>query len=50
MLNADLSAYDPLLDAIIFSRGRIAVGIPGQPTLVLPAWAEAERVIEDCRA
>jgi hypothetical protein len=49
-LNADISAYDPLLDAITFSRGRIAIGIPGQPTLVLPAWAEAGRVIEDCRA
>ena len=49
-LNADVGAYDPLLDAIIFSRGRFAVGIAGQPTLVLPAWAEAERVIEDCRA
>lgn len=50
MLSADVSAYDPLLDAIIFSRGRFAVGIAGEPTLVLPAWAEAERVIEDCRA
>jgi hypothetical protein len=49
-LNADVSAYDPLLDAIIFSRGRIAVGVAGQSTLVVPAWAEAERVIEDCRA
>ena len=49
-LNADLSAYDALLDAIVFSRGRIAVGVSGQPALVLPAWAEMERVVEDCRA
>lgn len=49
-LNADLNAYDALLDAMVFSRGRIAVGVSGQPTLVLPAWAETERVVEDCRA
>ena len=49
-LTADLGAYDTLLDAIVFSRGRFAVGISGQPTLVVPAWAEAARVVEDCRA
>jgi hypothetical protein len=49
-LSADLSAYDPLLDAMAFSRGRLAAGVPGQPMLVLPAWVEVARVIEDCRA
>jgi hypothetical protein len=44
-----LSAYDPFLDAIAFSRGRIAVSIAGQPALILPAWADAARVVEDCR-
>jgi hypothetical protein len=49
-LTADINAYDPFLDAMVFSRGRFAIGAPGQATLVLPAWAEAARVVEDCRA
>ena len=48
-LTIDLDAYDPLLDAIATSRGRVAFSIAGQPALVVPAWAEAARVIEDCR-
>ena len=48
-ISATLSAFDALLDAVAFSRGRIAVSMSGQPTLVLPAWSEAARVIEDCR-
>ena len=46
---AVLSSGDPLLDAMGFSRGRFAIEQPGAPTLVVPAWAEIERVIEDCR-
>ncbi len=49
-IGADLNANDPLLDAIAFSRGRIGVGVSGQPIGVVPAWAEPARVIEDCRA
>src|SRR5437867_3411867 len=49
-LTIDLSAFDPLLDALAASRGRIGFGVTGQPPLVVPAWAEAVRVIEDCRA
>jgi hypothetical protein len=49
-ISADLNANDQLLDAIAFSRGRIGVGISGQPQVVVPAWAEAARVVEDCRA
>lgn len=41
---------DPLLDAMAFSRGRFAVERSGQPPLVVPAWAEIGRVVEDCRA
>ncbi len=48
-ISATLSAFDALLDAVAFSRGRVAVSVSGQPTLVLPAWSEAARVIEDCR-
>lgn len=44
-----VSANDRLLDAIAFSRGRFTVEVPGTPTLILPAWPEAARVVEDCR-
>lgn len=40
---------DPLLDAMGFSRGHFVVDQPGSPALVVPAWAEIERVTEDCR-
>lgn len=49
-LTTDFAPYDPLLDAIASSRGRIGVTIAGQMPLVVPAWAETARVIEDCRA
>jgi len=45
-----LPAYDGLLDAMSFSRGRIAVTVSGTPMLVVPAWPEVARVVEDCRA
>jgi hypothetical protein len=45
----ELAARDPLLDAIAFSRGRIAVVMTGAEPLVMPAWPEAARTIEDCR-
>ena len=48
-VTAELGAYDPLLDAIAFSRGRIAVTMPGGVPLVAPAWPEAARTVEDCR-
>lgn len=46
---ANLSARDPLLDAIALTRGRFAVETQGATTLYLPNWAEVTRVIEDCR-
>jgi hypothetical protein len=46
---ANLPATDPLLDAIAFSRGRFVVEVAGAPRLVLPAWPEAARAVEDCR-
>jgi hypothetical protein len=48
-LTAELATDDPLLDAIATSRGRIGFSVGDQPALVVPAWAEAARVIEDCR-
>lgn len=48
-LTATLPAIDSLLDAMAMSRGRIAVGISGQPAIVAPAWGEISRVVEECR-
>jgi hypothetical protein len=48
-VSADLQAYDPLLDALASSRGRIGVSTSGLAALVAPPWAETARVIEDCR-
>jgi hypothetical protein len=44
-----LTASDPLLDAIAFSRGRILVRAGTGPLMALPSWPEAARSIEDCR-
>lgn len=46
---AQLPASDRFLDAIAFSRGRFTVEAQDADMLVLPAWAEIGRVIEDCR-
>ena len=45
----EIMPRDPILDAMIFSRGRIAVEVSGQTPLAIPSWAEIGRVIEDCR-
>jgi hypothetical protein len=44
------AASDAALDQIAYSRGRFAVEVQGLPMLILPAWAEVGRVVEDCRA
>lgn len=46
---AQVTARDPRLDQMAFSRGRFLIDAAGQPRLVLPAWPEVARVIEDCR-
>lgn len=43
------SATDSVLDQIAYSRGKIGVEVQGLAPLVLPAWAETARVVEDCR-
>lgn len=43
-----LDPRDPLLDAMGYSRGRIAVE-QGAVALIVPAWPEILRVVEDCR-
>lgn len=44
-----LGARDPLLDAMVFSRGRWRVEVEDGTTLDLPNPPEMARVIEDCR-
>lgn len=43
------AASDTVLDQIAYSRGEFAVEVAGQEALIVPAWAEVSRVIEDCR-
>jgi hypothetical protein len=47
---AELSPVDRQLDALAFSRGRFLVSVKGAADLVIPAWPELARVIEDCRS
>ena len=47
---ATLSARDALLDAMSFSRGRFVITATNAAPLVVPAWAELVRVVEDCRS
>ncbi len=46
---AQLPTADPLLEQMAFSRGRFLVTVEGGLSLVVPAWPEVARVIEDCR-
>ncbi|WP_294333974.1 hypothetical protein [uncultured Sphingomonas sp.] len=49
MIVVSFAANDSFLDAIGYSRGRFVVEGLGLPTLVIPAWPEILRVVEDCR-
>jgi hypothetical protein len=40
---------DQILDAMAYSRGRIAVEA-GAQKVAIPSWAEITRVVEDCRS
>jgi hypothetical protein len=46
---ARVPARDPLLDAMAFSKGRVAVEVAGLPALYVPTYPEVTKVIEDCR-
>src|SRR4029453_1961117 len=47
--NGRLSAYDPLFDAIAFSRGRFLISGGTGPQLAVRSWPGAARATEDCR-
>jgi hypothetical protein len=49
-LTIQLGANDSFLDALSNSRARLGFTVGSEPPLVVPAWAEPARVVEDCRA
>jgi hypothetical protein len=48
-LTAAFAPFDPLLDAIASSRGRIGFSASGLAATIVPPWGEVGRVVEDCR-
>jgi hypothetical protein len=46
---SEIGAGDPILDAMAFSRGRIALELNGAQNIAIPVWSEIGRVVEDCR-
>jgi hypothetical protein len=48
-LATEMLTNDPLLDAMAYSRGRIALEVPGLLNIAIPIWSEIGRVTEDCR-
>ena len=49
-LATEILPTDPILDAMAFSRGRIALEVDGQQSIAIPSWTEITRIVEDCRA
>lgn len=49
-LATEILPTDPILDAMAFSRGRIALEVDGQLSIAIPSWTEITRIVEDCRA
>lgn len=47
---AEIMPADPILDAIIYTRGRFALQVSGQQSIAVPVYAEIAKVVEDCRA
>jgi len=48
-LATEIMPMDAILDAMAFSRGRILLETDGHSPIILPAWAEIARIVEDCR-
>ena len=47
---SEIGVADPILDAMAFSRGRMALELNGALNIAVPVWSEIGRVVEDCRA
>ncbi len=48
-ISAELAAKDPMLDAMVHSRGAFLISVAGTEDLIVPTWAEFARVVEECR-
>jgi hypothetical protein len=48
-VSTEIMVGDRQLDAMVFSRGKFIVSVKGAADLVVPAWAEVSRIVEDCR-
>jgi hypothetical protein len=46
---SEIAPTDPILDAMAYSRGRIAIEAGGLASIAIPVWSEIGRVVEDCR-
>jgi len=46
---SEMMVGDAILDAMAFSRGRVAFELAGAQNIAVPVWSEIGRVIEDCR-
>ena len=46
---SEMMVGDAILDAMAFSRGRVAFELAGAQNIAIPVWSEIGRVIEDCR-
>jgi hypothetical protein len=46
---AEIVPTDSILDAVAYTRGRIALEAAGQQAIAIPVWSELPRVIDDCR-
>lgn len=47
-LAIEMMPQDPILPAIAYSRGRIAIETDGEISMAVPVYSEMARVIEDC--
>jgi hypothetical protein len=48
-LASELIPTDAILDAMAYSRGRIAIEVASAQSIAIPIWSEVGRVVEDCR-
>ncbi len=48
-ISTELAAKDPQLDAMVHSRGAFLISLTGTEDLIVPAWAEFARIVEECR-
>ncbi len=46
---AEIMPSDSILDAMAYTRGRIALEVSGQQSIAIPVWSELPRIVDDCR-